>query len=159
MRRWILRILLALATFSLGVTTFNVLHSSPPHLSLPDLEERSCSKRLHVMAGPMQAVYPTAVTILFADDPTRLPRVYPGATVDVLQPISTRYSNRKKKPKIVLQNVKVLSEEFAEVTAIDVVHRFETVTLQVTPEQAKILAFAQCEGDLQLLVHRQPANK
>jgi len=79
--------------------------------------------------------------------------VAPGTYVDVVATVAEGPGGQESASKVILQNVRVLAsgqstEMKKEGGAVEV----KTVTLQVTPEQAEILALASNAGKLQLVM-------
>jgi Flp pilus assembly protein CpaB len=82
-----------------------------------------------------------------------------GPHMDLLVLISSPHDNGHKITKMVLQNVTVLSTTLTEtISPREARSPVMTVTLQVTPEEAKRLALAESEGKLQLVMAKSRTN-
>ena len=156
MPRWIPRILIAILTFFLGVASFVVRHKTPSNS--PPQGQRvwkpSTHERSYVIPNGYNAM---TVEIDEADAPHPL-QLGPRMDLCVVSPGPDHHRSQKKISKVVLENVKVLQVStymtipVGGSSSINDNHSHLTVTLQVTPEEARRIAVAEMEGKLQLVV-------
>jgi Flp pilus assembly protein CpaB len=81
--------------------------------------------------------------------------------MDLLVLISSPHDNGHKIAKMVLQNVTVLSTTVTETIGVgsrEARSPVMSVTVQVTPEEAKRLTLAESEGKLQLVLNKSGLN-
>ena len=159
MPRWIPRILIAILTFFLGVASFVVRHKTPSNS--PPQGQRvwkpATHERSYVIPNGYNAM---TVEIDEADAPHPL-QLGPRMDLCVVSPGPDHYRSQKKISKVVLENVKVLavstymtifSRGISSINDSHDSHSRLTLTLQVTPEEAKRLSLAEKEGKLQLVM-------
>jgi pilus assembly protein CpaB len=85
--------------------------------------------------------------------------LHPGARVDVLMILPTLKNTNEHLSKVILQDIKVLTAgQIWEQTNTNKPAPVNTVTLEVTPQQAEILNLASTQGKIRLTL-RSSANK